>query len=141
MERNKRYSVINLRTYLEKGEEKRIEALIEEFKCSYNREVEDFLKKSAIDFAKKKQAITYLLIASESAELVGYFSLTLKPLTINIDKVSKRMAKKLERVCVLDEDNNICTVAAYLIGQIGKTMEYPKNNKDALLTRQNEVKH
>ena len=57
MERNKRYSVINLRTYLEKGEEKRIEALIEEFKCSYNREVEDFLKKSAIDFAKKKQRI------------------------------------------------------------------------------------
>lgn len=137
MEKDKKCSVINLRTYLEKGEEERIEALIDDFKCPYNKEVENFLKMSAINFAKKKQAITYLLISSESAELVGYFSLTLKPLTIDIDKVSRRMARKLERICALDEENNTYTVAAYLIGQIGKNYGISKEQQisgDDLLT-------
>ena len=40
------------------------------------------LKRRAIEFTKKDQSITYLVFDAEDASLVGYFSLTVKPLSL-----------------------------------------------------------
>lgn len=55
------------------GEETLVQ-LLSEFSCPLNPDVERFLKEQAIDFAKKHQAVTYLVLSLEDAELLGYFS-------------------------------------------------------------------
>jgi len=41
-----------------------------------------FLKKSAVEFTKRNQSVTYLVFNIGSMGLVGYFTLALKPLTV-----------------------------------------------------------
>ena len=41
---------------------------------------------------------------AEDASLVGYFSLTVKPISVQASNISKTMAKKLSRVSILDEE-------------------------------------
>lgn len=79
------FIVLNIREYLENedkrlGEDKLVQ-LLSEFSCPLNTDVERFLKQQAIEFAKKHQAVTYLVLSLEDAELLGYFSVTIKPLT------------------------------------------------------------
>ena len=61
-----KYSVINIRKYLESddprlGEEDLIQ-ILSEFSCEKNPDVERFLKKSSIEFTKKNQSITYIIL-------------------------------------------------------------------------------
>jgi len=53
-------------------------------------------------------------------ELVGYFTIALKPLTIRGETVSNTVKKKLMRVSELDEQSQTYTMSAYLIAQLGK---------------------
>lgn len=71
------FIVLNIREYLENedkrlGEETLVQ-LLSEFSCPLNPDVERFLKEQAIDFVKKHQAVTYLVLSLEDAELLGYF--------------------------------------------------------------------
>ena len=45
-------------------------------------DVEHFLKKNAIEFIKKNQFVTYLVFSNDEGQLIGYFSIALKPLTV-----------------------------------------------------------
>lgn len=87
-----KYSVINIRKYLESddprlGEEDLIQ-ILSEFSCEKNPDVERFLKKSSIEFTKKNQSITYIVLSIEDGELLGYFTIALKPLTVRGETVS-----------------------------------------------------
>jgi hypothetical protein len=53
-------------------------------------------------------------------ELVGYFTLALKPLTVRGETVSNTVKRKLLRVSELDEQSQTYTMSAYLIAQLGK---------------------
>ena len=80
------FIVLNIREYLDStdkrlGEEKLTE-LLSGFFCPLNPDVERFLKHQAIEFTKKHQAVTYLVLSPEDAELLGYFSITIKPLGV-----------------------------------------------------------
>ncbi len=128
-----KYSVINIRKMLEDvnpelGESNLIE-ILSEFSCPKNPDVERFLKKSAIDFAKKNQSVTYLIFSVEDGELLGYFTIALKPLSVNGKTVSNTVKKKLLRISELDEESQTYTMAAYLIGQLGKNYSYGLNEK------------
>ena len=66
MRKGRKYSVINIRKYLESddprlGEEDLIQ-ILSEFSCEKNPDVERFLKKSSIEFTKKNQSITYIIL-------------------------------------------------------------------------------
>ena len=68
--------------------------------------------------------------------LVGYFSLVIKPVSVLASTISKTMARKLERVSVLDENTGTYTASAYLIAQLGKNFALPEEqriNGDILL--------
>ena len=77
--------------------------LLSDFSCPENPDVECFLLHNAIEFTKKDQSITYLVFDAEDASLVGYFSLTVKSISVRASNISKTMAKKLSRVSILDD--------------------------------------
>ena len=77
------------------ADEKLFEQAIRTF-TSINDDIEDFLKNSAIGFAKRKQAVTYLVFKDKV--LVGYFTVAVKTFEIKESYISKTVGKKLERV-------------------------------------------
>ena len=119
-----RYSVINIRRYLNSDNpklgESRLLQVLSGFSCPRNPDVERFLKKSSVEFTKKNQSVTYLVFDISSMVLVGYFTLALKPLTVRGETVSNTVKKKLLRVSEWDEKSDTYTMSAYLIAQLGK---------------------
>lgn len=55
-----------------------------------------------------------------SKELLGYFTLALKPLSVRGETVSKTTKRKLLRISELDENSDTYTMSAYLIAHLGK---------------------
>lgn len=92
------YFTVNMRAYLDKnvqtyiGEES-LNEILSDFSCPKNYDVEHFLLHNAIEFTKKDQSVTYLVFEADTALLVGYFSLTIKPISISSLNISKTMAK------------------------------------------------
>lgn len=128
-----KYSVINIRKYLESddprlGEEDLIQ-ILSEFSCEKNLDVERFLKKSSIEFTKKNQSITYIVLSIDDGELLGYFTIALKPLTVRGETVSNTVKKKLLRISELDEETQTYTMSAYLIAQLGKNFANGANER------------
>lgn len=120
-----KFFAINIRKYLALGDdleagEPALEKLLSGFSCPKNPDVERFLKKSAIEFAKKNQSVTYLVFSKENGEMLGYFTLALKPLTVRGETVSNTVKRKLLRISELDEKSDTYTMSAYLIAQLGK---------------------
>lgn len=125
---------INIRDYLALGDddeagEPELVRTISEFSCLQNPDVERFLKNSAIEFAKKNQSVTYLVFSVESKELLGYFTLAVKPLTIRGETISNTTKRKLLRVSELDENSDTYTMSAYLIAQLGKNYTDGRNER------------
>lgn len=124
MQKVDRYTVFNIREYLnaqneELGEDDLLQVL-SGFSCEKNTDVERFVKEQSIEFARKQQSVTYLVFSTEDAELVGYFAITIKPITVNAEPFSNTIKKKLARVSELNEQNHTYNLAAYLIAQLGK---------------------
>ena len=125
MPENDKFFSVNIREYLalgndEEAGEPALAELFSGFYCPKNPDVEQFLKKSAIEFTKKNQSVTYLVVSAEDVRLLGYFTLALKPLTVRGETVSNTMKRKLLRISELDEKSDTYTMSAYLIAQLGK---------------------
>ena len=125
MPENDKFFSVNIREYLalgndeEAGEPALLE-LLSGFSCPKNPDVERFLKKSAIEFTKKNQSVTYLVVSAEDVRLLGYFTLALKPLTVRGETVSNTVKRNLLRISELDEKSDTYTMSAYLVAQLGK---------------------
>ena len=126
-----KYRVVSIWDSLEGKESDQYELMetIADFTCPRNPDVERFLRNSAVDFTRKSQSVTYLALSNEGSELLGYFSIAVKPLTIRTDRISRTFAKRLERVSKLDEAAQTYTTAAYLIAQLGKNYTDGANEK------------
>lgn len=133
MQEVSKYIVFNIREYLngqndELGEDDLLQVL-SEFSCEKNKDVEKFAKEQSIEFARKQQSVTYLVFSSEDAELVGYFAITIKPITVNAEPFSNTAKRKLARVSELNEQNHTYNLAAYLIAQLGKNYHNGANER------------
>ena len=122
---NEKYVCINIRDLLEdaviSGDgESELQKTLSDFSSPKNADVEHFLRKNAIDFTKKSQSVTYLVFSVEDVELLGYFTITVKPVKLYSDQVSNTVKRKLDRVAKLNRDDNSYTVAGFLIAQLGK---------------------
>lgn len=120
-----KFYVVNIRKYLALGDdikagEPALKKLLSGFSCPVNSDVERFLKKNAIDFTKKNQSVTYLVFSKKNGNLLGYFSLALKSLTVKGKMVSKTTKKKLLRISEFDENTDSYKMSAYLLAQLGK---------------------
>lgn len=61
--------------------------------------------------------------------MVGYFTITIKPISVNAEKFSNTLKRKIARVSELDEENDAYTLSAYLIAQLGKNYRNGANEK------------
>jgi len=118
-------SVFNIREYLSIQDdgvlgEEALKEVLSEFLCEKNADVERFFKEQSIEFTKKNQSVTYLVVTNDDATLVGYFTLAIKPINVDADNFSNTMKKKIARVSELDPINGTYTLSAYLIAQLGK---------------------
>ena len=128
-----KFSVINIRKYLQKDDkrlgEKDLVQILSEFSCEKNPDVERFLKQSSIEFAKKNQSVTYIVLSVEDGELLGYFTIALKPLVVRGETVSNTVKKKLLRISELNKETQTYTMSAYLIAQLGKNFSNGANER------------
>ena len=77
------------------------------FSCNVNMEIEKFLKERAIDFAKRRLSITYLVTDTSDGEIVGYFTLTHKAIVVDKNDFSRTAQKKLARYSRLDRQTSV----------------------------------
>lgn len=133
MQETSKYTVFNIREYLGDGNhglsEDTLFQVLSEFSCEINPDVERFVKKQSVEFAKKQQSVTYLVFSTEDAELVGYFAITIKPITVNAKPFSYTVKRKLSRVSTLNEQDQAYNLAAYLSAQLGKNYNSGANER------------
>jgi hypothetical protein len=112
-------TVINILDLLESVGEDEVNRILSDFSCPRNAEIEDFIRRSAVGFAKRKMSITYLVF-DDQACLSAYFTLTHKPFLVEADLLSKTSRRKLAAHARLDENMGTYSGSAYLIAQFGK---------------------
>lgn len=112
---------INILDIFEKCGEEALLTCLSSFSCPKNMEVENFLKEKALDFARKKLSITYLLMDNNDATLLGYFTLAHKTIEIfNYSTLSNTTKRKLSLYANCEIDSSCYTISAFLLAQIGK---------------------
>ena len=116
------YNLVNLAELIDAIGEERTQTILSSYYCELNRDVEDFLKHKAIEFARQGIAATYLVFTSyrDKPVLCGYFALASKVLTIPKKSISKRLAKRISKFGQRNTDTKSFTITAPLIAQLGK---------------------
>jgi len=100
-------------------------SIAESFK-SPNKDVENFLKTKAVQATKLNTATTYLVyteINPIEIDLVGYFSLAMKMLSIKKTSLSSSKEKIISRFGYYDKDSDSYKVPAILIAQLGRNFD------------------
>ena len=130
------YRVVNLGAMIEELGEDTVKSVLSDFSCPLNPDVEYFLSKKAIDFAKQRWAQTHLVFASYKGEwvLVGYFALANKYIRISakyLGKASGTLRRRITKFATFDRELKAYILAAPLIAQLGKNY---RNGYDKLIT-------
>ena len=122
--------IYNIKNMIEKGDEEVVKAVISSFSCAktnedgttevLNPDIENFLLNNAIQFAKMKTAITYLVFDEVDAALLGFFTIAHKPLNIPADGISRKIKDKVKRFSAVNEESNSYDVSAFLLAQFSK---------------------
>ena len=125
------FLILNIREYLRQGQsgEDLLQRVFSTFSCDKNLDVERFLLEQSINFTKKNQSVTYVVLTPEEGQIIGYFTITIKPITVNGDCFSNTVKKKIARVGEQDEESGNYSLSAYLIAQLGKNFKDSANEK------------
>jgi len=124
------YETINILDMIEIVGEDGTKAILSDFSYPKNSEIDNFIKKNAIEFAKKKMSITHLVM-DEKGQLAAIFTLTHKAVKIRDDVLSSSQRRKIRRYAQLDEVTNSYMVSAFLIAQLGKN--YAEREGEAVI--------
>lgn len=102
--------------------------LINGFRCSRNRSMEDFLRKNAFSFEKRQISRTFLLLSDDKSSILGYFSLGLRCLKVDKNApISDSFRKKLN----VNAENDVAQ--SYLLGQLCRADDTPKGLGESLI--------
>ncbi len=110
------FTIINILDMLNAIGEDNVNIILSGFSCPKNKEIEDFVKNNAIDFAKRKMSVTYLVMDSDGKPAAIY-ALTHKAINIKDEILSSTLRKRIRRFAQLDEETNTYMVSAFLIAQ------------------------
>lgn len=120
--------IVSLQSLLEYTDEGYIKKnFLEDFKSIETNDIEIFLYEKAIKYEKDSISSTYLVF-NENGTLVGYFSIVNKGLVItehNYKILSNTQKRKLT-YSGRKLENSVYIVNSYLLGQIGKNYNIPK---------------
>lgn len=130
------YRVVNLSLLIDELGEEFTKEVLSTFSCPLNKDVEYFLEKKAISFAKQGWAQTHLVFASYRSEwvLVGYFALANKYIRITskgLGKTSNTLKKRINKFATYDPSLKAYMLSCPLIAQLGKNYT---NGYDKLIT-------
>lgn len=116
------YIIVNLGKLLELNGEVECNDLLSSFICSKNKDVQHYLTHNAIEFNKQRVAMTYLVycLNDSKLELVGYYTLANKCVSVPLKNISKTLQKKISKFAQYDEIGDSFQVPMPLIGQLGK---------------------
>ena len=117
------YHTVNILDLIESVGVDGAREIITDFECSLNTEIETFLDRNSIDFAKRKMSITYFVL-DDNGQFIAYFTLTHKPVFVPRELLSGSSIRKIERHARLDEETKAYSVSAFLIAQFGKNQKY-----------------
>lgn len=94
------YMQTNVLDMLEYVGEDNCQKILSTFVCPLNTDVEDFIHTKAIQFAKQKIAISYLVFAEQDNQryFVGYYTLANKFVCVNSSSLS--LVKTLMPICL-----------------------------------------
>lgn len=121
-------------TISEKYGENYLKNILSDFSCPLNKDVEKFLRTSAIIFAQQGIAQTHLVFASYKSKpvLCGYFTLTNKNFTIKKNfNISNSLKKRLMKFATYNNEFKNYAISAPLIAQLGKNFS---NGYNELIT-------
>ena len=112
--------VDNILDLVDANGEEPIMRYLSAFSCPPNSEIENFLKNRAIDFARRKLSITYLVSDDRDGRLLGYFTLTHKAISTKEEGLSNSARRRWERFARFDKDTGTYMASAFLLAQFGK---------------------
>ena len=112
--------VTNILDELEHRGEEKVKRLLSLFSCPISPKIENFIRNRAIDFARRKISITYLVSDPDDGQTLGFVTLAHKAVMIPPHKLSNTSRKKLERFARFDEPTGQYMASAFLIAQLGK---------------------
>lgn len=121
------FETVNILDMIDAIGEEELQLILSDFSCPKNLEIEHFVRKNAIEFAKRKMSITYLVIDEES-RIVGIFTLTHKAVQLLDAGLTGTVRKKIQRHVRLDEATDSYILPAFLIAQFGKNYQYGESN-------------
>lgn len=113
------YAVVNILDYIELIGEESVSDVLSDFSCPKNKEIENFVRNNAVEFAKRKMSITYLLL-DEYSRILAIFAITHKAVQIWGKNLSSTLQKKIQRYAQKNEKTDEYALSAFLIGQFGK---------------------
>lgn len=112
--------VKNILDVIELRGEDRLKQLLSLFSCPVNPSIENFIRNRAIDFARRKISITYLVNDPYDGQLLGFVTLAHKALLIPREGLSNTLRKRIERYAKFDKPTNSYMTSAFLVAQLGK---------------------
>lgn len=116
------YQIANLKIIVQELGEERTFQLLSKFSCPLNEDVEEFLRKKAIEFSKQGFSQTHLVFSSYKGnpELAGYFTLANKYITISGEKIAGTLRRRIRKFATYDRTIWSWCLSAPLIAQLGK---------------------
>ena len=113
-------STKNILDELERVGEEKVRSDLSSFSCPVSPKIENFIRNRAIDFARRKISITYLVSDPDDGHTLGFFTLAHKAVMIPPHKLSNTSRKRLARFARFDEPTGQYMASAFLIAQLGK---------------------
>lgn len=113
------YMSVNILDLIKIIGEDNVNQLLSDFLCPKNPEIENFIRKNALDFAKRKISVTHLIL-NRNDNLDAIFVLTHKAVKIRDAALSSTLKRKIKRYAQFDETTGSYMVSAFLIAQLGK---------------------
>ena len=141
-----RYHTLQIGSWADSVGRENVASVFAEFDCSKNADIDGFLKNNAVDFARRQISVSHLVFDSATRACLGYFTLTHKPLSLEADKLSATVRRRIERFAKCRSGNDIrtYTLSAFLIAQIGKNFKIPEPQripgKDLLALAMDELR-
>ena len=115
------FEVVCLADFLETSEDEEFFKNMSLTFSSINKDVERFLKEKAVQSTKLGTSSTYILIyKGQSPQILGYFTLASKILSLKQANLSKSSEKVIKRFGYYDDNSAAYHLPSILIAQLGR---------------------
>ena len=116
------YNLLNIADMVKELGEIKTKSILSDFSCPMNLDVEDFIKRKAIEFSKQFLTRTQLVVTSfkDQPVIAGYFAVCQKSILLKRNVLSSSLMKRVSKFGTFYNEQNCYIISAPLIAQLGK---------------------